>query len=236
MSTPSMKEMLRVDRATASNSRTAKKPFYVPLPLKIKPQRLQSYNGIVTYLDCLAVCWAVFIVFWGVSATHIKKDVRRPVSLWISVAWRAALALAVISVVRVPSLRASLWHVDSFGSPIPALGILGVVLCAGGVATAVWARKTLGENWSSRPSVKAGHELVTSGPYQYVRHPIYFGMLVGVLGTAMVIGLPGVMIFLVVCVVFATRVRVEEKLMMQQFPDQYTEYRSRTKAIIPYVL
>jgi protein-S-isoprenylcysteine O-methyltransferase Ste14 len=190
----------------------------------------------MTYIDYIAVCWAVFLLYWGASATHVKRDVRPPGPLWISVVWRVLLALAVIFAVRVPSLRDAVRRVDRYTASLSVLGLLGVVLCASGVAFAIWARKTLGANWSSRPSVKAGHELVTTGPYRYVRHPIYSGMLLGVLGTAMVSGLPGLTIFLIVCAFLANRVRIEEQLMMQLFPDQYPEYRKQTKAIIPYVV
>jgi protein-S-isoprenylcysteine O-methyltransferase Ste14 len=198
--------------------------------------RLHRYNGSVTYIDDVAVCWAVFLVYWGASATHVKKDVRRPGSLWIPVAGRVLFALVVIYAVRLPSIREAVLRIDNHTASLPVVGLLGVVLCASGVAVAIWARKTLGANWSSRPSIKAGHELVTTGPYRYVRHPIYSGMALGVLGTAMVIGPPGLVLFLVVCAAFASRVSMEERLMMQQFPDQYPEYRRRTKAVIPYVL
>jgi protein-S-isoprenylcysteine O-methyltransferase len=198
--------------------------------------RLHHYNRIVTYIDYIALCWAAFLVYWGASATHVKKDVRRLGSPWISLVWRVVFALAVIYAVRVPSVRDVVVRVHSYTAPLSGMGLIGVMLCASGIAFAIWARKTLGENWSSRPSVKAGHELVTSGPYRYVRHPIYSGMLLGLLGTAAAIGLPGLVMFLVVCGVFANRVRAEDQLMTEQFPDWYPEYRRQTKAIVPYVL
>jgi len=217
-----------------------RRPVEAPLGgwrLQINLTRRSSYNATVTYIDWIAACWAVFLIYWGASATRVKKDVRQAGSLWTAVGARVLLALAVIYGMRVPSIRAAIIpRVDAYTAPPAWLGLLGVMVCAGGIAFAVWARKTLGANWSSRPSVKAGHDLVTTGPYRYVRHPIYSGMLLGVLGTAMVIGLLGLAIVLVVCAVFANRVRVEEQLMMQQFPDLYPEYRRHTKAIIPYVV
>ncbi len=76
-----------------------------------------------------------------------------------------------------------------------------------------------GRNWSSIPSVKEGHELVTSGSYQFVRHPIYTGILLAAFGSALVVGLSWFIVFAFVCFIFIARVNVEERLMMEQFPD-----------------
>jgi len=106
-----------------------------------------------------------------------------------------------------------------------------------GALFAAWARITLGANWSGRPSVKAGHELVVKGPYAIARHPIYTGLLLGVAGTALAVGQWRAVIgFVLILIAFAAKITHEEKLMMQTFPDSYPDYRKRVKALIPGVL
>ncbi len=83
--------------------------------------------------------------------------------------------------------------------------------------------------------MKIDHELVTSGPYQYVRHPIYTGVLTALFGSGLVNGPFWMVVFVTGALVFAWRIRLEESYMMELFPDQYPEYRARTKALIPAV-
>jgi protein-S-isoprenylcysteine O-methyltransferase Ste14 len=114
---------------------------------------------------------------------------------------------------------------------------IGLCLCAGGVAFAIWARRTLGTNWSGNPSIKEGHELVQSGPYRLARHPIYTGLIAAVLGTQLGGGrVRELVILLGSLAVVWVKIRVEERLMMRQFPAAYPRYRERTKALIPFVL
>ena len=104
-----------------------------------------------------------------------------------------------------------------------AVGVFGVALCSLGIAIAVWARMHLGRNWNVEPSIQEGHELVISGPYRFVRHPIYTGMLVAIFGSALVGGPPWFIAFIAACVLFVWRVKTEEKFMMELFPEQYPE-------------
>src|ERR1017187_7501034 len=102
---------------------------------------------------------------------------------------------------------------------------------ATGLAFAIWARHTLGRNWSGNPTVKEGHELVETGPYRLVRHPIYTGFLLAIAGTG--IGSGQVMqlfIFGTAFVLLWAKLRIEESLMLRQFPQTYPGYMKRTKA------
>lgn len=115
--------------------------------------------------------------------------------------------------------------------------LAGFVLTLAGALFAAWARLTLGANWSGRPSVKAGHELIVAGPYALARHPIYTGLLLALLGTALAIGEWRALLgFLLIFVYFAAKISREERLMMQTFPDAYPRYCQRVKALIPGVL
>ncbi len=128
------------------------------------------------------------------------------------------------------------WLGQRFVPGTGAVFATGFALEIAGAGFALWARVALGGNWSGRPSLMAGHELVTSGPYAMARHPIYTGLIVAAVGTAVAIGewrcaLGVGVIFLA----FLVKIRYEERLMMQAFPSHYATYRQRVKALIPGV-
>lgn len=115
--------------------------------------------------------------------------------------------------------------------------IAGTALTLLGILFAVWARVTLGRNWSGVVTIKQDHELILRGPYTVVRHPIYTGILFALLGTALVYGCARCFVGLLLCgVAFWLKLRIEERFMLQQFGEQYTEYRQRTRALVPFVL
>lgn len=121
--------------------------------------------------------------------------------------------------------------------PSPAKELAGIAICAAGVALAIWARRTLGGNWSGGPTIKEGHELVTAGPYRLARHPIYTGFLLAIVGTALGSGKPRDLIILAVALpALWIKLSIEERLMTRQFPREYPDYKKRTKALIPFVL
>jgi protein-S-isoprenylcysteine O-methyltransferase Ste14 len=118
--------------------------------------------------------------------------------------------------------------------PIFPITILGVALTAIGVALAVWARLYIGGNWSGSVTVKVGHELVRTGPYAWVRHPIYSGLLLATLGTALVRGEPrGLLALAILWLGFSIKSRIEEQFMVKTFGPAYDEYRRSTGALIP---
>jgi len=116
----------------------------------------------------------------------------------------------------------------------PVFGAIAVFLTALGIGFAIWARFYLGTNWSSAVSVKVGHELIRTGPYTWVRHPIYSGLLLALMGTALeqdrVLALIAVALF---WLGFWIKSRMEEEFMRKTFGEQYVEYRKSTGALIP---
>ncbi|HEX8994105.1 MAG TPA: isoprenylcysteine carboxylmethyltransferase family protein, partial [Candidatus Paceibacterota bacterium] len=136
-----------------------------------------------------------------------------------------------IPYVRMIAVRVRVAGVAPWSAP---LAVFGVLLCVFGIGYAIWARWHLGKNWSPAPALKEKHELVTSGPYRYVRHPIYTGTLIAALGSG--IADPyWFFMFALMLVMFVRRVFVEERLMMQEFPEQYPQYKKHTWALIPWV-
>jgi protein-S-isoprenylcysteine O-methyltransferase Ste14 len=117
-----------------------------------------------------------------------------------------------------------------------ALAAVGAALFAAGIALAVWARLHLGRNWGMPMTQRAEPELVTSGPYRFVRHPIYSGLLTAMLGTALVDSLLGLIVVAVLVAYFYYCGIVEERNLVVTFPKAYPEYRSRTKMLIPFLL
>ncbi len=140
---------------------------------------------------------------------------------------------AIIASFLLPHLK--IFRFLNFGPPNPILGTVGVILCAGGMAFLVWGRQHLGKNWSQTVSTKEGHELVTSGPYALVRHPMSSGGLIACIGSAIALGGPFIFLLVLLTPLFLWRVRAEDKLMAQQFPNEYLAYKKRTKALIPFV-
>lgn len=118
----------------------------------------------------------------------------------------------------------------------PALDASAIILTAAGIAFAIWARFYLGGNWSGAVSVKVGHELIRTGPYAWVRHPIYSGLLVALFGTALSrarpIGFLAIALFLIA---FWIKSRMEEEFMRKTFGEQYLEYTRETGALIPKI-
>jgi protein-S-isoprenylcysteine O-methyltransferase Ste14 len=111
------------------------------------------------------------------------------------------------------------------------------VMLATGLALAVWARRHLGRNWSGIVTVKQDHELIRSGPYGLVRHPIYTGLLLAILGTAGAIGeWRGLFAFALITVGFVLKFKMEERFMSETFGEQYARYRAEVRSLIPFVI
>jgi protein-S-isoprenylcysteine O-methyltransferase Ste14 len=178
-----------------------------------------------TLKTAIDIAWIVFWVYWLGSAFGVKQGraSRRRIPL------NGLTALSVVVLVRV-------FRGGSLAVHSPVLGAFGAVVFACGIALAVFSRVQLGRNWGMPMTQKAEPELVTSGPYRFVRHPIYSGLLAAVLGTALVTNLTGLIIVAVLGGYFYYSASVEEKNLIATFPTAYPAYRAGTKMLIPYVL
>jgi protein-S-isoprenylcysteine O-methyltransferase Ste14 len=182
----------------------------------------------------VGLLWVAFVLCWLVLAQFNKKASKG--APWRS-AWGLRLAV-IIGVLLIMSFRrgvlASIGRAMPLHPCIPAQWI-GVGLCLTGFGFAFWARMHLGRNWGMPMSLRQGHELVTTGPYTYVRHPIYTGFMLAMIGSALAVGLLWLVLFVLYFVYFLFSARAEEKVMLTQFPDAYPAYRRRTKMLIPFV-
>jgi protein-S-isoprenylcysteine O-methyltransferase Ste14 len=171
--------------------------------------------------------WIILVVYLTVTAIGVKRDTQRHLGQSLG------LTLAIILAFLLP--RLSIFQFVNFGPVGPVLGVVGIIVCIAGMAVLVWARQTLGRNWSQTVAVKEDHELVTSGPYHYVRHPMYSGGLLAAIGSALVCGGPWIFLLIILGALFLWRVGAEDRLMAQEFPNEYPEYKKRTNALIPFV-
>ena len=182
----------------------------------------------------IVALWLCCIAAWAAAALATKPSARREPML-SRLLHLGPLALAVLLLwgpePPVEALRIR------FVPPSLAIGWSGAALVAAGLAFTVWARVHLGTNWSGIVTVKRGHELVTSGPYAIVRHPIYTGLVLAFFGSALALGEARGL--LAVAIVFASlwrKLRLEERWMGEQFGADYERYRARVRALVPFVL
>jgi len=185
------------------------------------------------YMWITVLCWCSFFAYWRVMSPKVKTTVyeqdklSRMVYLFFVF---FSLGAVYIPYFGIGFLGYQLIPVGDFS------GIAGALICISGVSFAIWARKTLGENWSAKITLKKEHELIQSGPYKIVRHPIYTGFELMILGPAIVFGeLKGFIALGIVMVSHLLKIRKEEELMRQQFPEQYVEYSKRVKRLIPFI-
>ena len=182
----------------------------------------------------VAVMWIGWVVYWAVSSANVKPNQRKEDGL-TRLIYGAPLWIAAWLLVG----RSLPWAF-LYGRFVPdglAVELAGLLVTAAGLALAIWARVHLGSNWSSMVTVKQGHELVRSGPYRFVRHPIYSGLLLAILGTALAFGEWRDLV--AIALVFGScwyKLRMEERWMAETFGSEYDAYKGRVAALIPWVM
>ena len=177
--------------------------------------------------------WILLGIIWLLGALRVKATERR--EPMVSRLLHAAFMVAAFVLLYDRNLNVELLSrrfVPETGAI--AWGGFGLVLC--GASFALWARFYIGTNWSANVTLKQDHELIRSGPYAVVRHPIYSGLLLAILGTAVVIGEVRTLIGLVLAFAgWRIKAGVEEGFMAARFGEEYTRYRRQVKALIPFV-
>jgi protein-S-isoprenylcysteine O-methyltransferase Ste14 len=173
-----------------------------------------------------AVGWAAFWLYWIVAAFFMKRG-RVPWSRELRI--RAVIVVIVVLLIRLGAFRGHGVNTD------PWRAALGLILFALGLAFAIWARLHIGRNWGRPMSQKDEPELVTSGPYHLVRHPIYSGILVASVGTAVALSWWWLVAVALAGVYFIYSATVEERYLTEEFPDDYPVYERATKMLVPFV-
>jgi protein-S-isoprenylcysteine O-methyltransferase Ste14 len=175
--------------------------------------------------------WLAWGIYWFASSRWASPTKRRQTSAARRLHLvEMAVAVALFS---VPALGHG-WLGQQLYPRSEALFLVAAALLVLGLGFTVWARLTLGRNWSGYVTLKAGHRLVRSGPYALVRHPIYTGLLLAMLGTAVAIdewrGLLGLVIATETLV---RKLRLEERWLAEEFGSEYAAYKNEVKALIP---
>ena len=176
--------------------------------------------------------WLVFLAYWAVAAVGTKRTARR--HLWpMGIALRLVVILLIAAVLRFRSLRQLLAEMQRSASHSVILGWTGVALCLLGFGLAISARWHLGRNWGMPMAHKEQPELVTSGPYARIRHPIYTGLILAMAGSAMGVSVFYAPLLVLVGAYFIYSARREEAVMLQLFPQEYAAYMTRTGTLAP---
>ncbi len=187
----------------------------------------------LNYYDLACDCWFLLAAVWLFGLLTAKPEIRTQ-SLG-SRLLEMGLSLLAFCLVFTHYFRSG-WRSWSFVPATDVSGALGLLLVLLGVAFAIWARLQLGGNWSAAVTVKEGHTLICRGPYTIVRHPIYSGLLLALLGVALIIGeIRGLLGVGVLFLSYWLKSRMEERFMLEQFGAGYRQYQQRVKALIPHV-
>jgi protein-S-isoprenylcysteine O-methyltransferase len=186
---------------------------------------------MITGMRVCAYLWMTFFVLWMVAALFTKRSVER-------ISWQRGLRYGipvVIGYYLMFSLKVDVpWLQYRILPQSDTLDVSAIIITITGMLFALWARVYLGRNWSSAPMIREQHELIRSGPYRLVRHPIYTGILLAMVGTFLANGkVRGLLAVLFVWLGWTIKSRIEEEFMVRTFGAQYEEYRRATGALVP---
>jgi protein-S-isoprenylcysteine O-methyltransferase Ste14 len=180
----------------------------------------------------IAGVWLLFVAYWAIAAVGVKRSARqRP---WRTENVLRLLAMGLmIALLQSRPIREHVADAQRAADHSSILGWIGVGLCLLGVALAIDARRHLGRNWGLPMSRKERPELITSGPYARIRHPIYTGLMLAMLGSALGIDVLWLVPLALASAYFIYSARREEATLLAQFPDHYPAYRARTDMLVP---
>ncbi len=180
----------------------------------------------------IIACWIIFWVYWIVSAFGAKRSTRLHLKGFFGV--RIVFFLLVAVLFRLFNVR-NYSYQNYVATNNELLLTLGLIMFFLGIFLAIWARLNLGKNWGMPMTQKYDPELVMSGPYRYIRHPIYTGFLLAMLGSSLASSLFWLAVFVISGIYFIYSAVQEEKLLTKQFPKVYPLYKRKTKMLIPFI-
>ena len=179
--------------------------------------------------------WLTWLVYWLISASRVKATAREE-SITSGAAHLVPMTIALLLLMLPSSFPWGLLG-ERMLPDGSATRWIGAAFVAAGLAFTVWARVHLGTNWSGTVTVKSDHELIRSGPYRFVRHPIYSGALLAVAGSSIARGeWRGLLAVLILFAALWRKLQHEERWMGEAFGEDYAKYRSEVSALIPFVI
>jgi protein-S-isoprenylcysteine O-methyltransferase Ste14 len=197
----------------------------------LRADRMQSDLVRLFYQQAFNALWLAWAIYWCVAAIGAKRTRYRE-SMASQALHIAPLFLGVALLVWLHP--ANNWLTQRYVPRSPVWFFAGLVMTVFGLGFAVFARVWLGRNWSATVTLKQDHELIRGGPYCRVRHPIYSGLLLAVLGSAIAIGeWRGLLALALITAGFLRKISVEERVLTEQFGDAYTRFRAEVPALLP---
>jgi protein-S-isoprenylcysteine O-methyltransferase Ste14 len=176
------------------------------------------------------ILWLLWLAYWLIEARNTART-QKSESLRTAILYRGPTVIGILLIFGLKRPWTQLWPVS-----VPLL-FVAVILMLCGFSFAIWARRNLGRYWSARVTLKEGHQLIESGPYGLVRHPIYSGLLLSMAATVMTIGtLQSVCGYAVLLGALIFKLAAEERLLAAHLGQPYRDYRKRVKALIPGVI
>jgi len=183
------------------------------------------------YRFLIPFMWLAWVIYWLVASYSAKRtDRREPLGSRLLHLLPLTVAGCMLGADRLPGSFLN----ERLFPRLPAVLWAGALLTAIGLLFAVWARLQLGRNWSASVTIKQDHELIVTGPYALVRHPIYTGLLMAIIGSAMARGeWRGLLAVLIAWAALWRKLRIEERWMADHFGQRYDGYRRRVPALVP---
>ncbi len=187
---------------------------------------INFYRGLVFSL------WILFTGYWAIAARWTKPNMRKH-SWRNGLGLRLGLAVVLAAILSIPAVMRYMNHIQALMDRHAEIAAVGTVICGLGMAFAFWARLHIGRNWGVPMSQKENPDLVTTGPYAFIRHPIYTGVLTALLGTGLSVSVICLPCLVAAAFYFIYSARREEAFMCTRFPVTYPAYMQRTKMLLP---
>jgi protein-S-isoprenylcysteine O-methyltransferase Ste14 len=185
---------------------------------------------MTVYIAIIGLCWVVFLISWAIFAMTFGSSGRN----YYTPGGRAIRLLFVVAIFLAVGYGRTL-TLRPFGELTLDVAAAGAALCIVGLAFAIWARVALGRSWGMPMTQHEDPDLVTSGPYRFVRHPIYTGLSAMMIGTALVHPLAALPCLCMVGYSVFSAFR-EERDMERRFPGAYSDYKKSSKMLVPFLL
>jgi protein-S-isoprenylcysteine O-methyltransferase Ste14 len=178
--------------------------------------------------------WVILYSYWGIAGLKRKRTARTEAHVSRLIHLMPIISgfiLTLTNWLRIGPLAVR------FLPDSQLVFIIGILIEASGIGFAIWARYHLGQYWSGTITIKQEHKLIRTGPYRFVRHPIYTGITVGMIGTAIAVGeWRGVLAVALVIIAYLRKISLEERFLNEQFGSEYAQYRHEVRGLIPFIL
>ena len=197
-------------------------------------QVLCSKPVMLSYRTVIFGLWITTLVYWAVTAVRDRKYYAARSRGPSSAPFTLGFLLLTYLILQLPSVHERVERLSTVDVG-PERGIASMLLVVAGTGLAIWARAHLGKNWGIPMTVKQKPELVTSGPYKTIRHPIYAGFMLALLGSTLTTGVIWIVVLLPVCGYFVFSAFREEKALASEFSAQYAEYKKRSRMLLPFI-